>query len=207
MRNIINMPKQTWNAERDHLRFEKPHPRKQLISSFLTTLAPHSNTNSHSKPNQFGSSESEIVPVGQFMPGNSRSARNSLKPPKRNIDRSWDGDCCSNHAEKQAKFKAHSEESDLFYCEKCAILLASQGFKVEKLPTTNSSLLVGAQPTLSSPSIYEDNRFVQESEAFMQDINQFLGKSKLARQYSEEERSKVQHYYRSLLEQIDEYEE
>jgi predicted SprT family Zn-dependent metalloprotease len=45
---------------------------------------------------------------------------------------------CINHQLKPARFKAVSDEADLFYCEKCAILLASQGFKVMR--TSNSSL-------------------------------------------------------------------
>jgi len=48
---------------------------------------------------------------------------------------------------------------------------------------------------------------VQESENFMDEVNRFLGKSNEMRQFNNDERSKVQYYYRSLSEQIDEYEE
>lgn len=40
---------------------------------------------------------------------------------------------CTNHPNKTAKYIVESDEESLFYCEKCAILLASQGFKVCKL--------------------------------------------------------------------------
>jgi hypothetical protein len=81
-----------------------------------------------------------------------------------------DGDYCSNHPGKTAKFRVCSEENDLFYCEKCAILLASQGFKVEKLMNPNISVLL---PNNSSNSL-SDNIFVQESEKFLCEINHFL---------------------------------
>lgn len=48
---------------------------------------------------------------------------------------------------------------------------------------------------------------MQESENFMDEVNRFLGKSNEMRQFNNDERSKVQYYYRSLSEQIDEYEE
>ncbi len=40
---------------------------------------------------------------------------------------------CTNHPNKIAKYFVESDEETLFYCEKCAILLASQGFKVGKM--------------------------------------------------------------------------
>ena len=40
---------------------------------------------------------------------------------------------CINDPHKAAKFVTYSEEETLYYCEKCAILLASQGFSVMKL--------------------------------------------------------------------------
>lgn len=38
---------------------------------------------------------------------------------------------CINHPQKSAKYKMLEEQ--MLYCEKCAILLASQGFKVSKI--------------------------------------------------------------------------
>ena len=44
---------------------------------------------------------------------------------------------CSNHPSKKGKYTVISEELDdeeeNIYCEKCAILLASRGFEVQKL--------------------------------------------------------------------------
>lgn len=40
---------------------------------------------------------------------------------------------CQTHEGKVAKFIVYSDDETLPYCEKCAILLASQGFKVTKL--------------------------------------------------------------------------
>lgn len=40
---------------------------------------------------------------------------------------------CTNHQSKVAKYVVESDEETMFYCEKCAILLASQGFKVSKM--------------------------------------------------------------------------
>ena len=45
---------------------------------------------------------------------------------------------CTNEHNKVAKFLTYSEEETLYYCEKCAILLASQGFTVVKLNTGES---------------------------------------------------------------------
>ena len=39
---------------------------------------------------------------------------------------------CQNHSNKPAKYYIFIDDEDLPYCEKCAILLASQGFKVVK---------------------------------------------------------------------------
>lgn len=41
---------------------------------------------------------------------------------------------CVNHPEKESSFYVRSDEEEyIFYCEKCAILVACQGFKVEKI--------------------------------------------------------------------------
>lgn len=47
---------------------------------------------------------------------------------------------CINDPHKTAKYLAYSEEESLYYCEKCAILLASQGFTVMKLNSTEGSI-------------------------------------------------------------------
>lgn len=45
---------------------------------------------------------------------------------------------CYNHPDKRSKYRIVSEDLELMYCEKCAILMASQGFKVEKLDREGS---------------------------------------------------------------------
>jgi hypothetical protein len=40
---------------------------------------------------------------------------------------------CQNHDTKVAKYIVDSDDETLPYCEKCAILLASQGFKVVRM--------------------------------------------------------------------------
>jgi hypothetical protein len=47
---------------------------------------------------------------------------------------------CINDPHKIAKYLAYSEDESLYYCEKCAILLASQGFTVMKMNGNESSL-------------------------------------------------------------------
>jgi len=44
------------------------------------------------------------------------------------------GPTCQNHKNKDARYRIISDDEDtLYYCEKCSIYLASQGFPVEKL--------------------------------------------------------------------------
>ena len=40
---------------------------------------------------------------------------------------------CENHETKVAKFIVVSDDERMPYCEKCSILLASQGFKLVKI--------------------------------------------------------------------------
>lgn len=54
------------------------------------------------------------------------------------------GPTCQNHKNKDARYRIISDDEDtLFYCEKCSIYLASQGFSVEKLQPPSS---VQSQP-------------------------------------------------------------
>jgi hypothetical protein len=143
--------------------------------------------------------ESEIllptVTNHQIGVGHVRSARNSLRPHCMTPN---DGDYCSNHPGKTAKFRVCSEENDLFYCEKCAILLASQGFKVEKLMNPNISVLL---PTNLSYCL-SNSVFVQESEKFLCEIKHFLRESEKVKQNINEEKSRAQHYYSTFLDHI-----
>ena len=49
---------------------------------------------------------------------------------------------CINDPQKVAKYMTSSEDETLYYCEKCAILLASQGFAVQKLTVGESMIEV-----------------------------------------------------------------
>lgn len=82
--------------------------RKQPISnSFKPNLGILKN-----KPMMFAGSDSDILPANQVVTGQARSARNSLKPQKRQPEKSVEMDsCCSNHPEKSARFRVYSEES------------------------------------------------------------------------------------------------
>lgn len=84
------------------------------------------------------------VPVGPMQVLSSRSNLSPLKaeahssvsarPSERNTSAPVSGVVCQNHKAKEAKYRIVSEDDDtLFYCEKCSIFLASQGFAVEKL--------------------------------------------------------------------------
>ena len=46
---------------------------------------------------------------------------------------------CVNHSDRVASHQlmGNSNHSDVFYCEKCSIMLASQGFSVMKLSPTS----------------------------------------------------------------------
>ena len=56
------------------------------------------------------------------------SVSNSRTVPKRRA--SLAGRACTNHPEVEAEFKIEIDEENLNYCSKCAVHLASSGFKV-----------------------------------------------------------------------------
>jgi hypothetical protein len=75
--------------------------------------------------------------INQLQQANYSSGRVSQQPTlsssiNSQIQRSKRVDSCQNHSNKPAKYFISIDEEDLPYCEKCAILLASQGFKVSK---------------------------------------------------------------------------
>lgn len=67
---------------------------------------------------------------------------------------------CINDPHKPAKYLAYSEEESLYYCEKCAILLASQGFTVMKLNAGEASVEV-------NPRKEEVDNFLADLESTM----------------------------------------
>lgn len=107
---------------------------------------------------------------------------------------------CINDPHKVAKYIAYSEEESLYYCEKCAILLASQGFTVMKLNGTESSIEV-------NPRKEEVDTFLNDLETTMtslskksQTINSHITS---AMQSLQEEEAKVEEYYGHFYEIID----
>jgi hypothetical protein len=109
---------------------------------------------------------------------------------------------CINDPHKVAKFLAYSEEESLYYCEKCAILLASQGFTVMRLNENSSSIEL-------NPRKEEVNSFLGDLENTMNS----LGKKSqsisthinLAFRSLQEEEAKVEEYYSHFYEIIDEH--
>lgn len=108
---------------------------------------------------------------------------------------------CINDPHKTAKYLTYSEEETLYYCEKCAILLASQGFSVAKLPATGDSFD-------GNPRKEEIDCFLAELEVVMaalvkkqQGVNSNLA---CASQIYREEEAKVEEYYGHFYEIIDE---
>ena len=68
---------------------------------------------------------------------NNNLVNNSIRATKRKaiIEERQDEEqnICFNHQEKLAKFLVETHDEMMYYCEKCAILLASQGFPVRKI--------------------------------------------------------------------------
>jgi hypothetical protein len=74
-----------------------------------------------------------------LSPLRSRRTESSLLG-RSNFSRKRNDYMCINDPHKIAKYLAYSEDESLYYCEKCAILLASQGFTVMKMNGNESSV-------------------------------------------------------------------
>lgn len=101
------------------------------------------------------------------------------------VSKSKKVDVCQNHLNKQAKYVISIDDEDMPYCEKCAILLASQGFKVSKCDETSSSSMMAAGPSISASnvSLLDDNNHPRRQElgSFLGDLEtvmQVLGNKK-----------------------------
>lgn len=59
----------------------------------------------------------------------------SVRKTADSLDSSCNWKACVNHSERAATHQliSKSGHSEMFYCEKCSIMLASQGFTVMKL--------------------------------------------------------------------------
>lgn len=94
-------------------------------------------------------------------------------------------EACQNHSNKQATYAISIDDEDMLYCDKCAISLASQGFKVVKFDDTANSSMVGAgqYPSASGVSLLEDHAHPRKQEisaflAELEGIMQMLGNKK-----------------------------
>lgn len=115
-RKLMRAQKKTTNDQHLH---QKPPPRQRKYP-----LSNSDKMNIGNTPNRIGSKTS-------LSPLRSRRTESSLMA-RSNFSRKRDF-MCINDPHKVAKYLAYSEEESLYYCEKCAILLASQGFTVMKL--------------------------------------------------------------------------
>jgi hypothetical protein len=108
---------------------------------------------------------------------------------------------CINEPHKVAKYIAYSEEESLYYCEKCAILLASQGFTVMKLGGSDSVEI--------NPRKEEVDGFLADLESTMSSLGKksqaIGGQVGSALQALQEEEAKVEEYYGHFYEIIDEH--
>lgn len=102
---------------------------------------------------------------------------------------------------------------ELHYCEKCAILLASQGFKVERIVER-----IETNPNLSSRRrLFEEamnlqvatpvnHAFQEECAGFLKEIAAAQSDCKKIIQSNRDERLKVHSYFGSITSQLDELE-
>ena len=147
-----------------------------------------------------GNTPNRAGPKASLSPLRSRRTESSLMG-RSNFNRKRTEYMCINDPHKTAKFIAYSEEESLYYCEKCAILLASQGFTVMRL-NEGSSVAV-------NPRKEEVDSFLNELETTMASLgkkSQGIGSNiKQALSSFEEEEAKVEEYYSHFYEIIDEH--
>jgi hypothetical protein len=98
---------------------------------------------------------------------------------------------CQNHPQKKGKYSVMNEEEGekTYYCEKCAILVASQGFKVYKLEGQDMQL--SERKTRKKPQSRDD------------DLQDFLGV--LDQRLKDMNEMKI--YHESILENVEIWQE
>jgi hypothetical protein len=82
------------------------------------------------------SGKPSLSPLRMRKVDNNNLVNNSIRATKRKAiieERQDEQNICFNHQEKLAKFFVETHDEVMYYCEKCAILLASQGFPVKKI--------------------------------------------------------------------------
>jgi hypothetical protein len=114
---------------------------------------------------------------------------------------------CQNHDSKVAKYIVYSDDETLPYCEKCAILLASQGFKVARMEVEPIGEGEGDNPLdllENHPRKTEITKFISELERMTEHLNRQKGESQLNLQRIdqdfEEQKERVDSYYHHLIE-------
>jgi hypothetical protein len=98
---------------------------------------------------------------------------------------------CINDPSKTAKFVAYSDGDTLYYCEKCAILLASQGFSVARINSTADS--------------FEANPRKEEVEGFLNELEQVMGTLNKKQQGISNNISAALHVYQEEEAKVEEY--
>lgn len=116
---------------------------------------------------------------------------------------------CQSHENKQAKYYVYSDDETLMYCEKCAILLASQGFKVVKIDAEGQAqhpVGDGLEVLDNHPRKIEISRFLSDLDKLVEHmIKQKAGSnSEVARVENEhqEQVDRVNNFYQYLFEAL-----
>ena len=104
--------------------------------------------------------------------------------------------------QKTAKYMIYSDDESLYYCEKCAILLASKGFSVEKLSTAESM-------ADTNPRKEEVNSFMNELEGVVGVLEQrksrITGNINQLEEVLKEEEARVEDYYAQFFDILEEH--
>lgn len=139
----INLPNLSPSHRRDPTALELGSRANQLSRNQITLELPRNDDAIASKYAhrrfEYATSMgklSEHSETATITTNNNRGERHSLNPSDRCLTIGapvGEAFTCFNHVDRTAKFKIITEETELFYCEKCAILLANQSFKVQRL--------------------------------------------------------------------------
>jgi len=152
--NIVNVFSLIVNIISNNIRYAQSFiskPCRYDLERVLTKKKTATHTQLHQKSTQrkikyitihtdrmnLGNTPNRTNPKPSLSPLRSRRTESSICN-RINVSRRKNEPFCINDPHKNAKYLINSEEETLYYCEKCAILLASQGFTVLKIQTTDS---------------------------------------------------------------------
>jgi hypothetical protein len=96
------------------------------------------------------------TPAALFSKSSSKSPINRLRMQPSPSQQSFLESHCENHHNKQAAYYAQIDGEKLYFCEKCAITLASHGHSITKMQTTGTNLF--ASPPQASMSNASNSR-------------------------------------------------